>query len=206
MSARIRFIIALCVAAVAVLIIAAPAFAEPQVPPGATVGDGIVCRDGKPEWRVSLANSGPNPTIHYVLISDNYSAVDYDIGLGPLTLAYMPAHNGSSHLTVTADNVPMIDTTQSIECDVQTTTTTTPPTTVPPTTVPPVTTPTTAPVHVQGSASPTTVKAVAHAATADPTNSLPFTGSSSLPLALTGFTLVAAGSAAVRSGRRKSHL
>jgi hypothetical protein len=202
MSARIRFIIALCVAAIAVLIIAAPAFASTQPPPGATAGDGIVCRDGKPEWRVSLANSGPDPVIHYVVISDNYSASDYDIGLGPLTLVYVPAHNGSSHLTVTADGAPMIDTTDSIECGVQTTTTTVAPTT---TTVPHVTTPTTAPVHVNGGVSPTTVKAVAHTTSADPTNQLPFTGSSSLPLALTGFTLIAAGSAAVRSGRRKSH-
>ena len=138
------------------------------------------------------------------MIVDNSPAIDYTIGLGPLTLVYVPAHNGSSHLTVTADNVPMIDTTGSIECGDPTTTTTTPPTTVPPTTVPHVT-PTTAPVHVQGHASPTTVKAVAHATTADPSNQLPFTGSSSLPLALTGFTLIAAGSAAVRSGRRKSH-
>jgi len=178
-----------------------PAHAAPQPPPGATVSDRLECLEGDttPVWLVSMANSGPNPLIDYTLHSDNFATVDYEVGPGPLIQRYVPAHNGSSHLTVQADGAPMVDTTQSIECGEPTTTTTTPPTTAPP-----VTTPTTAPVHVQGSASPTTVRAVAHASTADPSNQLPFTGSSSLPLALTGFTLIAAGTAAARSGRRKA--
>ena len=210
MSARRRFITIL-VFATALFAVGAPAaHAAPAVPPGATAGDKLFCLDGDPEWLVSMANSGPNPVIDYTLHSDNYATVDYGVVPGPMIQRYMPATNGSSHLTVLADGASMIDTTQSIECgssEPPTTTTTIPkpkPTTT--TTVAPATTSTTVASHTQGDPTTTTVKAVARTAAAqDPptTNQLPFTGSSSLPLGLTGSTLVLAGVGALYGSRRR---
>src|SRR5262249_36850826 len=155
----------------AALALAAPAaHAADQPPAGATAGDGLLCQNGKPAWRVSLANSGPNQSIDYTVDVDG-SQTSHQIGIGPLQLFYFPAKSGGSHLVVEADGAPMIDTTQSIECgDAVTTTTTTTPKTAPPTTVahravaPATTAPAADPVVASGSASPTTAAPVVHAA------------------------------------------
>ena len=209
MSARRRFITTLAFATAAFAVVAPAAHAAPVVPPGATVSDKLICLEGHttPDWLVSMANSGPNPLIDFTLHSDNFATVDYEVGPGPLIQRYMPAHNGSSHLTVLADGAPFADTTQSLTCGSSnpdpTTTTTVKPTTT--TTAAPATT-TTVASHANGDPSPTTVKAVVHTATAQdpPANQLPFTGSSSLPLGLAGSTLVLAGVGAVYGSRRKA--
>jgi hypothetical protein len=208
MSARSRILTSFALAAAALAIVASAAHAAPPAPQGATVSDKLICVDGEgPKWLVSMANSGPNPVIDYTLHSDNFATVDYGVGPGPLVQRYMPANSGGSHLTVLADGAPMIDTTQSITCGSSepTTTTTAPKPTTTTTTVAPGATSTTVASHANGNPSPTTVKAVVHtAATQDPpANQLPFTGSSSLPLGLTGSTLVLAGAGAIVSARRR---
>jgi hypothetical protein len=193
------------IAAAAFLLAVAPAGAAPQVPPGATVSDGIVCHDGGPAWRVFMANSGPDVTIDYTVQADGGTKADYDVAIGAPVLQFVPAKSGGSHLTVLADSASMIDTTDSISCGQPTTTTTTAPPVHTTTTTVPATTPTT--VHTNGAAlpadppPPAAPTAVHAAATTQAT--LPFTGSSSLPIALTGFALVGAGGALLLSERAR---
>jgi hypothetical protein len=217
MSVRSRLLAAAGSVAVALVIVAPAAHAVEQPPPGATVSDGLECHDGAPAWRIGLANSGPDPVIDYTVQVDGGAKADYQVGLGPLLLRYFPAKSGGSHLVVLADGVTYVDDTESITCG-------TPPTTKPPTTIKPPTTttvprttttgaptttvaPATVP-HPMPTAAPTATKAddpVAKVAPATTTRAqtLPFTGGSSLPLALSGSTLVVAGAAVVLGTRRR---
>jgi LPXTG-motif cell wall-anchored protein len=205
MSVRARIISAFGAATVAVAIVAPAAGAAVQPPPGATVSDALQCRDGSPEWLVSMANSGPNATIDYTLQSDGGTKVDYIVPVGPLMQRLMPAKNGGSHLTVLADGVTMIDTTQTIEgCGEEVTTTTVPHPT--PTTASHAT-PTTVKSAGQPVSGPTNAAPAANdpVTTAAAAKTLPFTGSSSsLPLGLFGTALVVAGVGAVFGSRRRS--
>jgi hypothetical protein len=210
MSVRTRITAVLGFTAAALAVVAAPVGATVQPPQGLTVSDGLICQGSSPAWNVTMVNQGPTPVVDFTVQVDGGAKADYDVGIGlPGLHKIFPAKVGTTHLVVLANGGTMVDATQATDCGPVPTSTTT--TTVPK--VVPHPTPTT--VHttvttVQAQAAPapadpptSTVPPAVHSAATPPPSTLPFTGSTTLPLALTGTALVGAGAGAVLGTRAR---